>query len=71
LTGRLAGLAAARGTHAREYIRECARLLDGPYVISSICRALLHGHLSHLAFLVPGEWLYQRTRAQMWSTIHE
>ncbi len=63
LTGELAGLAAARGTPAGEYLRECRRLLRRPFFVSGAMRAILaSGHADLLAPLVPGRVLFYATR---------
>jgi menaquinone-9 beta-reductase len=65
LTGRLAGTAAARETPPGAYERQCAALLDLPFATSAIFRMLLGAGLSHLAMLLPGDWLYRLTRAHL------
>jgi flavin-dependent dehydrogenase len=64
LTGRLAGIAAAAGKAAPEYLRACARLLGGPFAISAAFRALVRVGAEQLAVFVPGSWLYRLTRAR-------
>jgi hypothetical protein len=62
-TGELAGLAAARGTPAQEYLRDCGRLLRRPFLISSVFRAIIaSGHAGLLASAVPGSFLFHATR---------
>lgn len=64
LTGELAGIAAARGTSATAYLRDCRRLLRRPFLVSSAFRAILAtGHAGLLASLVPGRFLFHATRA--------
>jgi flavin-dependent dehydrogenase len=65
LTGRLAGSAAARGTPAESYLRECRALLDRPFAMSSLFRLLMRARMSRMALLVPGDWLYRLTRARV------
>jgi hypothetical protein len=65
LTGRLAGDAAARGIPQRDYLRQCAALLNRPFAVSGLFRMLLGAGLSRLALLAPGAWLYRMTRAQV------
>ena len=61
--GRLAGIAAARGTPSREYVRECRRRLEAPFQVSSFLRtALATGWAERLAAFVPGSWLVHLTR---------
>jgi flavin-dependent dehydrogenase len=61
--GRLAGIAAARGTPSRDYIRECRRRLEAPFQVSSLLRtALATGWAERLAAFVPGSWLVHLTR---------
>ncbi len=61
--GRLAGLAAARGTSTQDYLRECRGILERPFQFASLFRNLLsNGWGEHLAGLVPGPWLVNLTR---------
>jgi menaquinone-9 beta-reductase len=69
LTGRLAGIAAATGKSAAEHLRACARLLDGPFATSAALRALLRTRLRELAVFIPGNWLYNLTRAHVLGAI--
>jgi len=69
LTGRLAGTAAATGKSAAEYLRGCARMLDGPFAISAALRALLRTRIRELAVFIPGNWLYTLTRAHVLGAI--
>jgi hypothetical protein len=63
LTGELAGHAAALGTPAGKYLRECRRLLRRPFLVSGAVRAVLaSGHADLLAPLVPGRALFYATR---------
>jgi menaquinone-9 beta-reductase len=65
LTGRRAGIAAARGTSSEEYLRACRKCLARPLTISRLFRLFVGAHLTDLAFLVPGSWLYRITRPQV------
>jgi hypothetical protein len=70
LTGRLAGLSAARGIPTAEYRLVCRSLLRRPFVISSVLRRLLgHPELYHLAPYLPGRLLFQSTRTNIESAI--
>ncbi len=63
LTGRLAGIAAARGTPVEQYLADCRRALGRQFQISRIFRHILaSGWAPHLAPLVPGDWLFRLTR---------
>jgi hypothetical protein len=63
LTGRLAGMAAARGTSVEAYLKECGKRLKNPFLFSSMMRSLLaNGWAEHLAGFVPGSWLVRLTR---------
>lgn len=69
-TGRLAGQAAARGTSAWEYRRECGSLLARPFLISSALRRLAGRAVFHrLARHVPGRLLFGWTRADLSRTL--
>jgi flavin-dependent dehydrogenase len=64
LTGRLAGIAAARQTASSEYLRECRARLARPFFVSSILRRLIGRTDVHwLAPLLPGQVLFRWTRA--------
>jgi hypothetical protein len=64
LTGRMAGLAAARQTSSQAYLRECHRALAGPFRAAALFRAALRwGWAGALTRLVPGNWLFHLTRA--------
>jgi len=66
LTGRMAGLSAARSVPGRDYIRECRSLLDRPFGISALMRKLLEWDCAYyLAALTPGRWLFHLTRARL------
>ncbi len=62
-TGRLAGIAAARGTPVQEYVDQCRRRLEKPFQFSSLFRSLLaNGWGERLVGLVPGQLLVWLTR---------
>ncbi len=65
ITGRLAGIAAARGDPSEEHHRVCRQLLDRPFAISGLFRAFITARLPQAAVLIPGDWLYRLTRAQL------
>lgn len=71
LTGRLAGLAAARGADAKDYLAQCRRSLGTQYGAVSIVRGLIaSGAAEWLAQLLPGRWLFALTRpriASLWN----
>ena len=69
LTGRQAGMAGARGTSSAEYTRECRKALRRPLAIARVLRACLNTHLTDMAFLVPGDWLYGLTRSQAMESV--
>lgn len=63
LTGKLAGIAAGRGTSVEAYLHQCRRRLQTPFVFSSMMRVLLaNGWAERLAAFVPGSWLVRLTR---------
>ena len=63
LTGRLAGLAAARGTAPDEYLRQCRSALARPFEVAALLRKVLRaGWAERLAPLVPAAWLFRLTR---------
>ena len=64
-TGRLAGAAAACQLPSRDYLRNCASLLNRPFAISTAMRAVWLSGMSHLAYLIPGQLLYRLTRPQL------
>jgi flavin-dependent dehydrogenase len=64
LTGRLAGASAAKGEASDVYLRQCRRLLGRPFAVSAALRTILEwGIAPRLAELIPGNWIYQLTRA--------
>jgi menaquinone-9 beta-reductase len=66
VTGRLAGLAAARRISTSEYVKSCRALLRGPFFISSILRRLAcHTELHWLAPCLPCRALFRLTRASV------
>ena len=65
-TGRLAGIASARGTTSREYLEECRRCLEKPFHVSSFFRSMIaNGWAEPLLPLVPGSWLVKLTRPRV------
>lgn len=63
VTGRMAGTAAARRVPIAEHLRSCGALLGRPAMISALFRAAIQrGYADHLAWLVPGRWMYRLTR---------
>lgn len=66
LTGQMAGTAAARRAPAAEHVRACRALLERPAMISALFRrAIQRGYADHLAWLVPGRWIYRLTRVAL------
>jgi flavin-dependent dehydrogenase len=64
LTGHLAGVAASRRLPPAEYLQSCRNLLRRPAAMSAVIRAVLRTGLAGIAArLVPGDWMYQLTRA--------
>ena len=62
-TGRMAGIAAARGLPVREHLRRCRQILNQPFAVSSLFRSAVTGGWAEvLAPLLPGRLLYQLTR---------
>ena len=63
ITGRLAGIAAARQAAVPEYATQCRRLLGRPAAVSAFFRGMIRsGWASCLASLIPGQWMYRLTR---------
>jgi flavin-dependent dehydrogenase len=63
LTGELAGASAAEALPASRYLTRCADILQTPFEVSSIFRAIARtGWAGWMAGLVPGEWLFRWTR---------
>ncbi len=66
LTGRLAGIAAARRISTSKYVQACRSVLGNAFVASSVMRCLLgHRELHWLAPYLPGQMLFRLTRARM------
>jgi flavin-dependent dehydrogenase len=64
LTGRMAGLCAARRVPGRTYLRHCARLFEAPFRMAALFRTALRlGWVVPLARYLPGSWLFRLTRA--------
>jgi flavin-dependent dehydrogenase len=65
MTGRLAGISAARGIPPAEYLGSCEKMLSSVFEAASIIRALIaHTELHWLLPLVPGGLLFRLTRAR-------
>jgi flavin-dependent dehydrogenase len=62
LTGRMAGISAARLIPPDEHVRRCRQRLAQPFVTARVFRAVVDARLTSLAALVPGSWLYRLTR---------
>jgi menaquinone-9 beta-reductase len=63
LTGRMAGTCAGRQVSSETYMKASGALLNRPFAVSAIFRALLRWeYVSHLASLIPGNWIYRMTR---------
>ena len=66
LTGRMAGLAAARSIPAAEHVRECRKVLLRQYEVAGVLRrAIQSGAAEWLAPWIPGRWLFQLTRPRL------
>lgn len=64
LTGRLAGIAAARRIPASDHLARCRSLLHGAYLVSAVLRRLVgSSHALWLTRYVPPPLLYRWTRA--------
>jgi len=62
-TGRMAGAYAARKVSTKTYMEDCGALLKRPFAVSAVLRVLLQWeYVSHLASLIPGNWIYNLTR---------
>lgn len=63
ITGRLAGLAAAKGTATGAYAADCRRRIGRPFLASSLIRKMLaNGWAERLAPFVPASWIVHITR---------
>jgi hypothetical protein len=63
MTGRMAGIAAARGVPSGEYLSECRRRLIRQYHVAALFRAALAaGCAGLLASAIPAQWLFHFTR---------
>ncbi len=63
VSGRLAGMAAARGITVDEYVGQCRQVLERPFQVASLFRKLLaNGWGERLAGLIPGRLLVSFTR---------
>ncbi|MBV8818848.1 MAG: hypothetical protein JO022_10865, partial [Acidobacteriaceae bacterium] len=64
-SGRLAGVAAARGSSVEQYMAQCRSVFERPFQFASLFRGLLaNGWGETLAGYVPGSWLVRLTRAR-------
>jgi flavin-dependent dehydrogenase len=64
LTGRLAGMAAARRIPRSEYLTACRSRLGRAFLVSSVLRRLVgHTEIHWLAHYLPGQALFRLTRA--------
>jgi len=62
-TGRMAGACAGRQVSSKTYMEDCGALLHRPFAVSALLRILLQWeYVSHLASLIPGNWIYNLTR---------
>jgi flavin-dependent dehydrogenase len=65
ITGRLSGIAAARGTPSATYHQDCAALLGRAFLVSSLLRRTVGWQRLHfLAPWLPGRLLFRLTRAR-------
>jgi len=65
VTGRLAGIAAARLDSPDEHMRACRSRLAEPFRAALVLRTAVNLHLTPLAALIPGRWLYRLTRPRV------
>ena len=65
LTGRMAGIAAARLGPPDEHVRDCRRRLAKPFTTARVLRVAVNAHLTPLTAFIPGSWLYRLTRPQV------
>jgi menaquinone-9 beta-reductase len=62
-TGRLAGLAASRGTSVEDYLSHCRRAVRRPFYVAALFRAILEAGLAQLlGSLIPVRYLFRVTR---------
>jgi hypothetical protein len=62
-TGRLAGLAASRGTSVEDYLSSCRRAFRRPFYVAALFRAILKAGLAQsLASLISVRYLFRMTR---------
>ncbi|MGH9664275.1 MAG: NAD(P)/FAD-dependent oxidoreductase [Bryobacteraceae bacterium] len=65
-SGRLAGIAAARGTAQGTYLQQCRKMFSRPFAVAGLCRTALAAHCAEfLAPLVPARLLFALTRTRM------
>lgn len=63
VSGRLAGIAAARATPVDTYVQHCRQLLERPFLVAAVFRKVLaNGWGERLAGLIPGRLLVSFTR---------
>jgi hypothetical protein len=68
-SGRLAGVAAARGTGQEAYLQQCRKMFSRPFAMASLCRAALAANWAEfLAPLVPARLLFALTRTHALGT---
>ena len=66
LSGSLAGQAAASEETVREYMKNCGRALQRPFLVSTLVRkALASGLAEYVAGWVPASLLFELTRARL------
>jgi flavin-dependent dehydrogenase len=63
-SGRLAGIAAARGTPVAEYHAQCRRALRRPFAAAAVIRKAIENHFGALSLVTPVSLLYRATRIQ-------
>src|SRR5262249_27538015 len=57
LTGRQAGIAAARLDSSDKHVRACQQWLAKPFATARVLRVVVNAHLTPLATFIPGTWL--------------
>jgi hypothetical protein len=62
-TGRMAGLAASRGSSVGKHLSACRQAVRKPFYLAAVFRAMLESGLAQsLGPLIPGRYLFQMTR---------
>jgi flavin-dependent dehydrogenase len=62
-TGRLAGLAASKGTSVQDYLSNCRRAVRRPFYVAALFRVILKAGLARsLSSLIPARYLFRMTR---------